>query len=82
MIWFGWFLWHINHCRSLIAKFSLYIYIYVCVCVCVCVIWLVGFYGISAIMGYFIPNLLYTYMSYIYALVWLGFMAYQPLWVI
>ena len=27
MIWFGWVLWHINHCRLYNAKSSLYIYI-------------------------------------------------------
>ena len=27
MIWFGWVLWHINHCRLFKAKSSLYIYI-------------------------------------------------------
>ena len=27
MIWFGWVLWHINHCRLFNAKFSLYTYI-------------------------------------------------------
>ena len=26
MIWFGWVLWHINHCRLFNTKFSLYIY--------------------------------------------------------
>ena len=40
---------------------------------------LVGFYGISSIVGYSMPNPLYTYISNIYNLVWLGFMAYQPL---
>ena len=40
---------------------------------------LVGFYGISTIVGYLMPNPLYTYISNIYNLVWLGFMAYQPL---
>ena len=51
-----------------------YIYIYV-------YIWfgLVGFYGISSIVGYLMPNPLYTYISNIYDLVWLGFIAYQPL---
>ena len=43
--------------------------------------WL-GFYGISTIMGYLMPNPLYTYILNIYDLVWLAFMAYQPLWVI
>ena len=40
---------------------------------------LVGFYGISTIAGYFMPNSLHTYILNIYDLVWLGFMAYQPL---
>ena len=41
--------------------------------------WLVWFYGISAIVGYLMPNPLYSYILNIYDLVWLGFMAYQPL---
>ena len=40
---------------------------------------LVGFYGISTIVGYLMPNPFYTYILNIYDLVWLGFMAYQPL---
>ena len=40
---------------------------------------LVGFYGISTIVGYLMPNPLYTYILNIQDLVWLGFMAYQPL---
>ena len=73
IIWFGLVLWHINHCRLFNAKSSLYIYIKY--------IWfgLVGFYGISTIVGYLMPNPLYTYILNIYDLVWLGFMAYQPL---
>ena len=39
---------------------------------------MVGFYGISTIVGYLMPNPLYTYILIIYNLVWLGFMAYQP----
>ena len=68
MIWFGLVLWHINHC----SKSSIYIYIKY--------IWfgLVWFYGISTI----VPNPLYTYTLNTYDLVWFGFMAYQPLWVI
>ena len=60
------FLWHINHWRLCNAK-SLYIYIKF--------IWfgLVGFYGISTIGGYLIPNLLYTYIFNIYSLVWFAF---------
>ena len=38
-----------------------------------------GFYGISTIVGYLIPNPLYTHISNIYDLIWLGFMTYQPL---
>ena len=41
MIWFGWVLWHINHCRLFNAKSSLDIYIkYIG-------FGLVGFYGIT-----------------------------------
>ena len=73
MIWFGWVLWYINNCRLFNAKSSLYIYIkYIRFD-------LVGFYVISTIAGYLMPNPLYTYISNIYDLVWLGFMAYQPL---
>ena len=43
---------------------------------------LVGFYGISTIVGYLMPNPLYTYILNIYDLVWLCLMAYQPLLVI
>ena len=40
---------------------------------------LVWFYGISTIVGYLMPKPLYTYILNIYDLIWLGFMAYQPL---
>ena len=40
---------------------------------------LVGFYGISTIVGYLMPNPLYTYILNIYDLVWMGFMAIQTL---
>ena len=40
---------------------------------------LVGFCGISTIVGYSMPNPLYTYILNIYDLVWLAFMAYQRL---
>ena len=73
MIWFGWVLWHINHCRLFNTKPSLDIYIkYIG-------FGLVVFYGISTIVGYLVPIPLYTYILNIYDLVWLGFMAYQPL---
>ena len=60
MIWFGWVLWHINHCRLFNAKSSLYIYIiYIG-------FGLVGFYGISTIEGYLMPNPLNPYILNIY----------------
>ena len=40
---------------------------------------LVGFYSISAIVGYSMRNPVYTNILNINELVWLGFMAYQPL---
>ena len=72
-IWLGLVFWHINHCRLFNAKSSLYIYIKS--------IWLglVGFYDISTIVGYSMQNPLYRYILNKYHLVWLGFMAYQPL---
>ena len=58
----GWVLWHINHYRLFNAKSSLYIYIkYIWFC-------LVGFYGISTIVGYLMPNPLYAYILNIYDL--------------
>ena len=73
---FGWVLWHINHCRLFNAKSFLYIYIKY--------LWfgLVKFNGISTIVGYLMPDHFYTYILDIYDLVCLGFMAYQPLYVI
>ena len=91
--WFGWVLWHINHCRLFNAKSSLYIYIkYIWFCwvglgwvlwhinycrlfnaksslyIYIKYIWfgLVGFYDISTIVGYLMPNPLYTYILNIY----------------
>ena len=59
-------LWHINHCGLVNAKLSLYIYIkYIG-------FGLVGFYGLSTIVGYLMPNSLYTYILNIYDLVWLA----------
>ena len=54
-IWFGWFLWHINHCRLFNAKSSLYIYIKFII------FGLVWFCGISTIVGYLMPNPLFAY---------------------
>ena len=66
MISFASVLWHINYCRLFNAKSSLYIYIKN--------MWflLFVFYGISTIVGYLMPNFLYTYISNIYDLVWFG----------
>ena len=56
MIWFGWVLRHINHCRLSNAKPSLYIYIeYIG-------FGLVGFYGISTIVGYLMLNSVFIYI--------------------
>ena len=65
LVWVGWVLWHINHCRLFNAKSSLYIYIKY--------IWfgLVGFYVTSTLVGYLMPNSLYTYISNIY--IWFCF---------
>ena len=40
---------------------------------------MIWFYGISTFVGHLLPNPLYTYILNIYDLVWLAFMAYQPL---
>ena len=56
LVGLDWVLWHINHCRLFNAKSSLYIYIkYIG-------FGLVGFYGISTIVGYLMPNPLYIYI--------------------
>ena len=70
IIWFGWVLWYIKHCRLSNAKFSLYIYIKD--------IWfgLVGFYGISTIVGYLMPNPFYTYILNIY-MIWFGWVLWH-----
>ena len=54
MIWFGWVLWFMNHCRLFNAKSSLYKYNkYIR-------FGLFWFDGISTIVGYLMPNPLYT----------------------
>ena len=55
-MWLGWVLWHINHCKLFNAKSSLYMYIK-----SIGFGW-VGFYGISTIVGYLMPNPLYAYI--------------------
>ena len=65
MIWFGWVLWHINHCRLFNAKSFIYIYIYIYIYIKYIKFGLVGFYGISTIVDYLKPNLLFIYI-YIY----------------
>ena len=85
MIWFGWVLWHINHCRLFNAKYSLYIYIYILNIYDLVrlglVLWYINhcrlFNAKSSLYIY-----IYIYMLNIYDLVWLGFMTYQPLLVI
>ena len=60
----GLVLWHVNPCRLFNAKSSLYIFIkYISFD-------LVGFYGISTIVGYLMPNPLHTYILNLYDLVW------------
>ena len=73
MICFSWVLWNIDHCKLFYAKSSLYIYIEY-----IGFGW-VGFYGISTLVGYLMPNLIYIYILNLYDLVWLVFMVYQPL---
>ena len=55
-VWFGCILWHINYSWLFNAKLSSYVYIRY--------IWfgMVVFYGISTIVGYLMPNPLYTYI--------------------
>ena len=55
LVWLGWILWHINHCRLFNAKSSLYVYIRH---IWFCLVWI---YGISTIGGYLMPNPIYTY---------------------
>ena len=75
-IWFGLVDFYGISTRLFNAKSSLYIYIkYIG-------FGLVGFYGILTIVGYLMPNPLYTYILNIYDLVFLAFMAYQLLLVI
>ena len=76
-IWFGCVLWHINHCRLFIAKSFVYIYIKY---TGFGLVWfgLAWLDGISTIVGYLMPNTVYTYISNIYDLVWVDFMVYHP----
>ena len=67
MIWFGLVLWHINCCRLFNAKSS-FIHIYIKYIL----FGLVWFYVISTIVGYLMPNALYTYILNTYDLVWFG----------
>ena len=59
-VWLGFIAY--NHCRLVKAKSSLYIYIeYIR-------FGLVGFHGISTVVGYLMPNHVYTYMI----IIWFG----------
>ena len=66
----GWVFLHINRCRFFNAKSSL--------CGYIKYIWfgLGWFYGILTIVGHLMPNRLYTYISNVYDLVWVGFWRY------
>ena len=61
-IWFSWVLWHKNHNRLFNAKSYLYIYIKYTG------FDLVGFYVIRTIMGYLMPNPIYTNILNMYDL--------------
>ena len=67
MIWLGWVLWHINHCRLFNAKSSLYIYIKYNMIWLGWVLW-----HINHCRLFNAKSSLYIYI-YIYDLVWLGF---------
>ena len=68
MIWFDWFLWHIDLCPLFKAKSYFYINIRY--------IWfgLVGLYGISIVAGYLMPNSLslsiYIYIIWFVLVLW------------
>ena len=69
MSWFGWVLWHINQCRLFNTKSFLFIYIkYIG-------FGLVGFYGISTIIGYLMPNPLYIH-TYIYIYIYIKYIGF------
>ena len=73
------------NCTSTIVGYlmpnPLYIYIYIYIYIKDIYFGFIGFCGISTIVGYSMPNPhIYIYICiYIYALVWLGFRAYEPL---
>ena len=70
VVCFGLVLWHINYCRLFNTKSSLYIYIeYIGFNAKYIGFGLIGFYGISTIVGYLMPNHLYAYISNILDLV-------------
>ena len=73
LVWLAFIVYQPLEVRLFNAKSFLYIYIKY--------IWfgLVGFYSISTIGGYSMPNPFYTYILNIYDLVWLAFIVYQPL---
>ena len=73
MILYGCVLWHVNSYKLFNAKSCLYIYLKYTG------FGLFGFYGISTLLGRFMPNPVYTYILNIYEFVCLDFMAYQPL---
>ena len=74
LFWFGWVLWHINHCRQFNIKSTLYIHIKYIGFV------LVRFYGVSTVVGYLMSNPLYTYILNIYDVAWLGLWRINHCW--
>ena len=62
-IWFSLVLWHIKHC-TLFNAISLY-YIYIRYMIWFGLVW---FYGTSTIVGYLMPNPVYSYISEIFDL--------------
>ena len=75
MIWFGWVLWHINHCTLFYDKSSLDVYTkYDFV--------ELDFMTYQPLWVIWYQILFRSMYKMWFGLVWFGFIAYQPLWVI
>ena len=79
----GWLVGWFTACQPFLGYFSqfykqLYGFKQLMIFLMIC-FGLVWFHGISTLVGYLMPNPIYTYILNIYDLVWLDFMAYQPL---
>ena len=59
--------------------YILNVYMYLRVCGCENLFDWLGLYGISTIVGYLMLKPVYAYVWNLYDLVFMGFMAYQPL---